>query len=419
MGDPDLTRLLGDHASVHSVPGAAIAILRDGEVTSACSGIADLRTGEPVTPETCFAVGSLAKTMVATALARLASESVLSFDDPAAEHVPELRGGWGERITVRDLLANRSRLPLRADVEFSDSDDDLSRFAAEIANGKPTAGFWSYTNAGWSLLGRALETLTGLTWEEAMRATLLVPLGMDDTTFTTQAVAEPRAAGHELTAAGPVPAEPWAPRALGPAGSTMSSTTGDLLRFAAAHLDDPALAALRETHAEIRIHGWLDAWCLGCARFDWDGGPVWGWDGLVSGQRAVLRLFPEQRAAVAVLTNGSTGRAMCRSLFGELMPSLIGVSPPPLNLEPTPRAGDLTRFAGIYAWPDRMWTVEAPGPALAMDGDGHTYEALPIGDRTFLVDPEDPDNPTVTFGAFDDAGRPGVLYVMLWGLPRI
>ena len=39
-------------------------------------------------------------------------------------------------------------------------------------------------------------------------------------------------------------------------------------------------------------------------------------------------------------------------------------------------------------------------------------------DRTFLVDVDDPDDPTMTFGAFDAGGRPGVLYQMLWGLPR-
>jgi len=44
---------------------------------------------------------------------------------------------------------------------------------------------------------------------------------------------------------------------------------------------------------------------------------------------------------------------------------------------------------------------------------------LPIDEGTLLVDPKDPDNPTVTFGAFDAGGRPGVLYEMLWGLPRL
>jgi hypothetical protein len=32
--------------------------------------------------------------------------------------------------------------------------------------------------------------------------------------------------------------------------------------------------------AEVSICGWLDSWCLGWARFGWDGGQVWGWDGL-------------------------------------------------------------------------------------------------------------------------------------------
>jgi hypothetical protein len=82
--------------------------------------------------------------------------------------------------------------------------------------------------------------------------------------------------GHRLTPDGPVPVEPWTPRSHGPAGSTLLSTLGDLLRFARRHLEDPSLAVMRAAHAQVRIHAWLDAWCLGWARFDWDGGQVWG-----------------------------------------------------------------------------------------------------------------------------------------------
>jgi hypothetical protein len=63
--------------------------------------------------------------------------------------------------------------------------------------------------------------------------------------------------------------------------------------------------------------------------------------------------------------------------------------------------------------------VTATPEGLLVDGDGGTVEALPLDDRAFLVDAADPDNPTVTFGAFGDDGRPGALYVMLWGLPRV
>jgi CubicO group peptidase (beta-lactamase class C family) len=424
VNERELADLLREHASAHSVPGAAIGVLSEGEVVTAYSGVADATTGEPVTADTRFAVGSLAKSMVATAVARLAADGRLGLDDPAAAHVPELhRTDWGGRITVRDLLANRARVPLRAELEFSDFGDDeddvLSRLAADIATGEPTDRFWSYTNAGWCLLGRALETLSGLNWEDAMHDSLLAPLEMDQTTFTTWPIAEPRAPSYTITADGPVPVEPWRPRSLGPAGATLLSTVNDLLRFARSHLDDPSLAMLRVAHAEVRIHAWLDAWCLGWARFDWEGGPVWGWDGLIDGHRATLRIAPEHGGAVVLLTNGSTGRAMYRSLFPVLMEGWFGISLPELRLEPSDgAAGDLSRFAGSYAWPDRRVEVVATEDGLLIESADGALEALPLDAATFLVDADDPDTPTVTFGAFDDSGRPGVLYEMLWGLPR-
>jgi CubicO group peptidase (beta-lactamase class C family) len=425
VSERDLAGLLREHASKHSVPGAAIGILRDGATTTAYHGLADTGTGEPVTSETRFPIGSLTKPMVATVLARLAEAGHFSLDDSAATHVPELRSApWAERATVRDLLANRSRLPLSAEVEFSfsafeDDDEALSCLAAKAASGEQMSPFWSYTNAGWCLLGRAIETLTGLTWEEAMQINLFAPAGMDDTTFATKPGAEPRASGHEITAEGLVPVEPLVSRAFGPAGTSVLSTVADMLRFAELHLENPSLASLRASHAEIRIHAWLDAWCLGWARFDWDGGPVWGWDGLIAGQRSVLRVMPERSGAVVLMTNSGTGRAMYRSLFGELLEPLFGISVPALQLEPSPGvANDLSRFAGVYAWPDRRWEVTATDGGLAMDGPSGTIEALPVDDCTFLVDVDDPDNPTMTFGAFDAGGRPGVLYQMLWGLPR-
>lgn len=72
MDEGDLAALLRDHALRHSVPGAAIGVLRDGAVTAACYGAADITTGEPVAPGTRFSAGSLTKSMVATVIAGLA-----------------------------------------------------------------------------------------------------------------------------------------------------------------------------------------------------------------------------------------------------------------------------------------------------------------------------------------------------------
>ena len=384
-------------------------------------------TGEPVTPGTRFSAGSLAKSMVATVIAHLAEAGRLSLDDPVAGHVPELRAsGWAGRATVRDLLANRSGLPLRARWEFgfdSRAEQDggaLSRLVAEAAAAGPAGGFWSYTNVGWCVLGRVIETAARAEWEDAMRRHLFDQAGMSETAFVTGGASEGRATGHEVTADGPVPAGPLTARAYGPAGATAVTTVTDLLRFAAWHLQDPSLAPLRAAHATVTLYGWFDSWCLGWAQFDWAGGTVWGWDGLVTGERSVLRIMPGQQAAVVLMTNASTGRAMYRSLFADLMPSLSGISMPPLRLDPVPgAAGDLSRFAGAYAWPDRQVDITPTGDGLLITGEDGQTPALPLNERTFVADPADPDNPAVTFGAFDPCGQPQVLYDVLWGLPRL
>jgi CubicO group peptidase (beta-lactamase class C family) len=344
-----------------------------------------------------------------------------------AAHVGELRGtGWAECATLRDLLANRSGLPLRTELEFGfddrkDTDGGaLSRLAADVAGGAPMAGFWSYTNVGWCLLGRVIETVTEAAWEDAMRHLLFDSAGMHQTTFANDAAVKGRVAGHEVTADGPVPAEPLASRAYGPAGASVISTITDLLRFAAVHLEDSSLAAMRAAQVKPAIYAWLDSWCLGWARFNWRGGQVWGWDSVVNGERSVLRIVPEHKAAIVLMTNSSSGRAMYRSLFGDLMETLFGISMPPLRLDASPGpAGDLSRFAGVYAWPDRHVGVTPSGGGLFMNDEGDEAELRRLDERTFLVDPMDPDNPTVTFGVFDASGRPRVLYIMLWGLPRL
>ena len=435
MDEGDLAALLRPHALRHSVPGAAIGVLREGVATTACYGVADVATGEPVITGTRFSAGSLTKSMVATVIAGFAEAGRLSVDDRVAVHVPELRAsGWAGRATIRDLLSNRSGLALRAGLEFGfddrrDRDDGaLSRLVADAAAGGPAGGSWSYTNVGWCVAGRVIETVAGGGWEDAMRRHLFDPAGMSGTAFATggatergtSGATELRAMGHEITDDGPVPVAPLTARAYGPAGTTAVTTVTDLLRFAALHLQDPSLACLRAVHAGVSIYGWLDSWCLGWAWFDWAGGQVWGWDGLVSGERSVLRIVPGQQTAVVLMTNSGTGRAMYRSLFAELMPALCGIGVPPLRLDPVAgAAGDLSRFTGVYAWPDRQADVTATADGLLISSEDGQAEALPLDERSFLTNPTDPDSPAVTFGAFDAAGRPWVFYDMLWGLPRL
>jgi hypothetical protein len=141
---------------------------------------------------------------------------------------------------------------------------------------------------------------------------------------------------------------------------------------------------------------------------------------MISGERSVLRLLPGHGAAVVLLANSDAGRALYRSLFADLMDMEFGIEVKPLRLEPAPEAvGDLSRFTGVYEWPDRRVRVTEAGDGLRIGSEDGEATARPIDGRTFVVDAADPDTPTVTFAAFDAAGRPQVLYEMLWGLPRV
>ena len=425
MDEGALAVILQRHSTAHRVPGAALGLLRHGEPVAAYCGVADVRTPSPVTASTRFAIGSLTKTMVASALAVLDVEHRLSLDDSVASRVPELRlCRWAETATLRDLMANQSPVPLRAALEFGfddhigDDDEALARLVTQIAGEAPSGEHWSYTNVGWCVLGRVIETVTGLVWEEAM-ARLLAPAGLNDTSWTTSAIVD-RAVGHEAHRGGPIPVEPLLCRAFSPAGATIASTLEDMLRFARWQLADSAPAPLRVVHADVSIRGWFDAWGLGLGRFDWDGAEVWGWDGMVNGQRSVLRLLPDQGGALVVLSNGSAGRAMGRSILAEVVPASFGIKVATARLDPSPDAPEQLRaYAGAYGWPDRRVDVTEAAQGLLVSEDSIIKEALPLDRRTFLLDREDLDAATISFDDFDRTGRPGVLYDMVWGLGRL
>lgn len=424
MLQTELEDLLHDHARRHSVPGAALGVMAGSTVTTATHGVADVETGQPVTKTTRFAAGSLTKPMVATLLVDLASENEVDLDAPMSGLLPELaRSPWASTATPNTLLAGLSRIPRRHDWEFLldlDSDDALAAITVMVADADAASPHWSYSNVAFSVLGRLIENITGNAWEEATQERLLDPLGMTSTVCLRTGSAAPVASGHEIGPDGASTVEPWVCRAYCSSGTSIFSSVRDLLMFARRHLDDTELGRLRTRRSDVSIFGWFDAWGLGWAAFDWENDVIWGWDGVVPGQRTFLRLLPAQDAAVVLLTNGSTGRAMYRSLISELAADGFGLSVPEFRLDPEDDGLDLDlqSYAGIYAWPDKRFEMSVEDDVLVVTSHDQRATATPLDRRTFVIDRSNPDTPTMTFDDFDDDGRPGVVYRMLWGFPR-
>ncbi len=117
---------------------------------------------------------------------RDAGAPVLDLDAPITDWVPEftLADGRAGEVTARRLLSHSSGLPDVAEYGWHDpqlGDDALSEFAGSLSGrrlqAEPGSAF-SYSNAGYELLGLLLSRVTGTTFENAIRQQVLTPLGM-------------------------------------------------------------------------------------------------------------------------------------------------------------------------------------------------------------------------------------------------
>ncbi|WP_422771285.1 serine hydrolase [Plantactinospora sp. WMMC1484] len=369
-------RRLAQLAERHGVPGAQLGILRlatepgdEDELVEVCTGVLDTASGRPVTPRALFQIGSITKVWTATVIMQLADEGRLKLDAPVLDVLPELRladPDVAARVTTRHLLTHTSGIDGDVFTDTGRGDDCLRRYVellAEQTQNHPLGATWSYCNAGYTVLGRMIEEITGQSWDEAVRERLCTPLGLTATaTLPEEVLLHPAASGHVEHEGDLVAAPVWhLPRSLGPAG-VISANAADVLAFARMHLTGglgpdgarvlgtESAAAMAAHHAELPDKLSLgDSWGLGWIRFGWDGHRLVGHDGNTIGQAAFLRLLPEQGLAITLLTNRESARDLHQDLFAELFAELAGVRmPAPVTPPAEPVPVDITPYVGTY-----------------------------------------------------------------------
>jgi CubicO group peptidase (beta-lactamase class C family) len=339
---PDWTSRLTELATDAAVPGAVLGIWADGEQTITPYGVLNRATGVEVTADSLFQLGSITKPWTATMIVQLAAEDRLSLDDPVVKLLPE--ASIDERITVRQLLTHTSGIDGDVFTDTGRGDDCVERYVgllAEVDQLFAPGAAYSYCNAGFVLLGRIIEVLDGRTWDESLRARLVSPLGLRSTvTLPEEAILHRAALGHLADGS---PVTTWQlPRSIGPAG-LVTASAADLLAFARLHLDDDMYAGMREPQVPFPggAGGVTDlglAWRL----YDWSGRRLFGHDGTTISQLAFLRIDPEARLAVCLLTNSANGPALFDEIASEVFTHHVGVAAPPAPepITPEPIATD-------------------------------------------------------------------------------
>jgi CubicO group peptidase (beta-lactamase class C family) len=295
------------------LPGGSVTtIVRDGELEGiGVDGVANVETGEALTADSVFYVGSIAKQFVAACALLLADDGALDLDAPVGSIVEDLPG-WSDRVRVRHLVHHTSGLRDRdhsmfpgvptTGVPARSNEDELGQIRAveELASTPGTA--YRYTNRGYHLLGHVVARASGSTVANVAAERLFGPIGMRDTFFRDAPTALPpnAARGHFEAVDGNTYVEPAVFHAVGAGG--LWTTVADLATWDAAFYDEahvgPRLARRGSLDDGTPIHyGW------GLSIRTHRGLPIHSHGGSFPGWNAKMVRFPTERTTVIVLAN--------------------------------------------------------------------------------------------------------------------
>lgn len=181
---PDLDRLAEEVMADWKVPGAALAVVQDGQVTlTRAYGQRDVEANLPVTTATQFVICSITKSFTATAIALLHSEQRLDWTRPVRDYLPEFRLNdpvVTERVTVQDLLCHQSGLP-RHDWIHLPGDRSPAEMLAPMRHlelSTDLRAVWQYNNLCYNAAGLLIERVSGQSYEAFIRSRLTDRLKM-------------------------------------------------------------------------------------------------------------------------------------------------------------------------------------------------------------------------------------------------
>ena len=194
-------------------PGAAVLIVKDGQVVLQQGfGYADIENDVRISADSSFRLGSVSKQFTTMAIAVLAEEGKLDFDDLITVHVPELDDWPG--VTVRHLMEHTSGIPDYYEKGYYDDYDHDGPMAkmsdlVDIVSMYPDPDFspgekYVYNNGAYEVLAIIVERVSGVPFSEFVKDRVFAPAGMSTaTTFSSSRPDIPnRVIGYSKTETG-------------------------------------------------------------------------------------------------------------------------------------------------------------------------------------------------------------------------
>jgi N-acyl-D-amino-acid deacylase len=200
-------QVIPDFMRKYGIPGGAVAVMRDGKLIYARGfGYADVENKTPVQPDARFRIASVSKTLTSAAIMKLVEEGKLELDDRVAPLIAHLTPApeatvdprW-DQITIRHLLnhtggwdrtkpnggfdpVDRPAIAAAAvNAPAPASSETLIRYMKGMPLDFDPGEKFAYSNFGYIILGRVVERVSGMRYEEYVRARVLEPVGANRT----------------------------------------------------------------------------------------------------------------------------------------------------------------------------------------------------------------------------------------------
>ena len=344
-----IDKLMTSAMRAWQIPGAAVAVVRNDRVVYVNGyGTKELGGPDPVTADTLFQIASTSKAFTATALAMLATEGKLSFDDPVRKHVGYFHLSdvcADTNVTLRDILSHRTGLK-RHDALWDNTPatrEDVVRSMGQVALTKPFRTAYQYQNIMFITAGEAVASASGMPWDDFVRTRIFQPLGMTRTVLTDEEWAKAdHAVGYRYDPKTDriAPQRPIDTATIG-AGGGIKSSARDLanwLRFQLSggafdlrQLVDPALLeetkmpqtvirvenSTRDANPETNVMSYGLGWVIQ----DYRGELLVSHSGALNGFRTHVDLLPRRNTGFVVLIN--TGRSMAATAMRNGLADLL------------------------------------------------------------------------------------------------
>jgi len=300
-------RLVEEEMQKQRIPGAAVAVLRDGRpVKIRGYGLANIEHNVPATAESVFKIGSISKQFIAAGVLILLSDGKLGLDDSIARYLEDAPAAW-KAITLRQLLSHTSGI-VREGPAFeglkAQPDIDVIRSAYSRSLVFAPGQKWQYCNVCYFALAEVITRASGAPWPAFLEERIFGPLGMTVTRVTSWIDIVPHRSGGYLWREG-------AHRnadllvAVRPSGALLS-TVLDLAKWdAALYTDRPLASAIKEqmwTPIPLNdgsTHDYGLGWAVGRLKQH----RYVGHGGSLTGFRSHYLRFGESKLSVIVLTN--------------------------------------------------------------------------------------------------------------------